>query len=317
MSGDVLKLTTNSGRMWVFMWEGQTTNQLGERRLSTPESNSSEVGWNWFDPAGISSAFPTITRQRRRWRSPSSSNVEEIELKEKKDQEIEQPSQPNKKSSLCTLRRRRLQEKGRRRSRRGRQRTAARTGRNHRWESAGGRPWNLRTKRTWCCLRRGSERRRRSTAGKFGLVPWRQRKSGSSGGRLWRRPSSRDPPCRRGTAAPRTCAPCRCHRVAGHGRRRRRRSAAAGTSRWRRSPRRKQTRTGRTSRTRTRKRSPPPPTLLLGEQDWMEAMHDHPSCFLTKKKKNPIEKHVVVVLLILPFYIQNRHVMYSRQIENR
>lgn len=76
-----LKLTTYSGKIWVFMCVLQTMYFLGHSMLSTPESNSSELGWYWSEPGRTGSVFPRITRQSKRCLRPSPSTGANLTLK--------------------------------------------------------------------------------------------------------------------------------------------------------------------------------------------------------------------------------------------
>jgi hypothetical protein len=70
-----LKLITNSGKIWVFMWVLHKIYFLGDVRLSIPESNSSELGRHWSEPGCTTSDFPRIRRQSNKCRRPSLSTL--------------------------------------------------------------------------------------------------------------------------------------------------------------------------------------------------------------------------------------------------
>jgi len=75
-----LKLTMWIGKMWEFMKALHTTNLLGASRLSTPVSNSSELGYICLEPAGITSIFPIKTLHNNICLVPFSSALEDARL---------------------------------------------------------------------------------------------------------------------------------------------------------------------------------------------------------------------------------------------
>ena len=77
-----LKLMTYSGKTQVFIWVLHIIYFLGFEILSTPESNSSELGRYCSEPTGTSSAFPSIKRQSKICRMPSSSGLKPSTLHE-------------------------------------------------------------------------------------------------------------------------------------------------------------------------------------------------------------------------------------------
>ena len=82
MSGAV-KLMRYSGIICVFIKALQMTYLVGEMRLSTPESNSLELGKFCLEPGLSSSILPNITRHSTICFNPVSSVIEQNALKKK------------------------------------------------------------------------------------------------------------------------------------------------------------------------------------------------------------------------------------------
>lgn len=69
-----------SGKIRVFTWVHHTTYFFGAEKSSTPESNSSRLGWHCCEPGFTSSALPNITRHSNRCRRPPLSTPELFKL---------------------------------------------------------------------------------------------------------------------------------------------------------------------------------------------------------------------------------------------
>lgn len=70
------KLIMYSGKIWVFMLVLHKIYFFGTCKLSTPESNSPELGWYWSEPRWTTSCFPSTTRHNNKYRIPSLSTTE-------------------------------------------------------------------------------------------------------------------------------------------------------------------------------------------------------------------------------------------------
>ena len=71
---DNLKLTTYSGKMWLFIFIFQTKYWLGLWRSSTPLSKFTELGRHGLHPGVTTSTFPNMTWQNTMYLTPFSSS---------------------------------------------------------------------------------------------------------------------------------------------------------------------------------------------------------------------------------------------------